>query len=209
MPILEPKIEQYLNDLLPERESVVQEMEEYAEANNFPIVGPLVGRLCYQIVKSINAKRIFEMGSGFGYSTYWLARGLAGDGKIIFTEYSQENIKRAEDFLGKTQALDKVEIIHGDAIEALENRDEEFDLILNDIDKEYYPKSLKVILPRLRKGGILITDNLIWNARVVEAEPDTQTRGIMEYTKMIYDSPDLWTTIIPLRDGVGISYKLN
>ncbi|MCH6559551.1 hypothetical protein IH799_04240 [candidate division KSB1 bacterium] len=98
MPILEPKIEQYLNDLLPERESVVQEMEEYAEANNFPIVGPLVGRLCYQIVKSINAKRIFEMGSGFGYSTYWLARGLAGDGKIIFTEYSQENIKRAEYF---------------------------------------------------------------------------------------------------------------
>ncbi|MCH8872704.1 O-methyltransferase [candidate division KSB1 bacterium] len=209
MPILGPKIEQYLNDLLPERESVVQEMEEYAEANNFPIVGPLVGRLCYQIVKSINAKRIFEMGSGFGYSTYWLARGLAGDGKIIFTEYSQENIKRAEDFLGKTQVLDKVEIIHGDAIEALENRDEEFDLILNDIDKEYYPKSLKVILPRLRKGGILITDNLIWNARVVEAEPDAQTRGIMEYTKMIYDSPDLWTTIIPLRDGVGISYKLN
>lgn len=209
MPILQPKIEQYLNDLLPERESVVQEMEEYAEANNFPIVGPLVGRLCYQIVKSINAKRIFEMGSGFGYSTYWLARGLAGDGKIIFTEYSQENIKRAEDFLGKTQVLDKVEIIHGDAIEALENRDEEFDLILNDIDKEYYPKSLKVILPRLRKGGILITDNLIWNARVVEAEPDAQTRSIMEYTKMIYDSPDLWTTIIPLRDGVGISYKLN
>ena len=209
MPILEPKIEQYLNDLLPERESVVQEMEEYAEANNFPIVGPLVGRLCYQIVKSINAKRIFEMGSGFGYSTYWLARGLAGDGKIIFTEYSQENIKRAEDFLGKTQVLDKVEIIHGDAIEALENRDVEFDLILNDIDKEYYPKSLKVILPRLRKGGILITDNLIWNGRVVEAEPDAQTRSIMEYTKMIYDSPDLWTTIIPLRDGVGISYKLN
>ncbi|MCH8980632.1 O-methyltransferase [candidate division KSB1 bacterium] len=209
MPILEPKIEQYLNDLLPERESVVQEMEEYAEANNFPIVGPLVGRLCYQIVKSINAKRIFEMGSGFGYSTYWLARGLAGDGKIIFTEYSQENIKRAEDFLGEALVLDKVEIIHGDAIEALENRDEEFDLILNDIDKEYYPKSLKVILPRLRKGGILITDNLIWNARVVEAEPDAQTRSIMEYTKMIYDSPDLWTTIIPLRDGVGISYKLN
>ncbi len=208
MPILEPKIEQYLNDLLPERESVVQEMEEYAEANQFPIVGPLVGRLCYQMVRSINAKRIFEMGSGFGYSTYWLARGLAGDGKIIFTEYSQENIKLAKDFLGKTQVLDKVEIIHGDAIEALENRDEEFDLIMNDIDKEYYPKSLKVILSRLRKGGILITDNLIWNARVVEAEPDTQTRGIMEYTKMIYDSPDFLTTIIPLRDGVGVSLKL-
>ena len=208
MPILQPKIEQYLNDLLPERESVVQEMEEYAEANQFPIVGPLVGRLCYQMVRSINAKRIFEMGSGFGYSTYWLARGLTGDGKIVFTEYSQENIKLATDFLGKTQVLDKVEIIHGDAIEALENRDEEFDLIMNDIDKEYYPKSLKVILSRLRKGGILITDNLIWNGRVVAADPDTQTQSIMEYTKMIYDSPDLYTTIIPLRDGVGVSLKL-
>ncbi|TDI81214.1 MAG: hypothetical protein E2O79_08090 [Caldithrix sp.] len=85
MPTLEPKIEQYLSDLLPEREPVVQEMEEYAEANQFPIVGPLVGRLCYQMVKSINANTIFEMGSGFGYSTYWLAKGLPDDGKIIFT----------------------------------------------------------------------------------------------------------------------------
>ena len=209
MPILEPKIGQYLNDLLPERGPVVQEMEKYAEANNFPIVGPLVGRLCYQLAKSINAKRIFEMGSGFGYSTYWLAKGLPDDGKVIFTEYSSDNIKLAEDFLGRTNVLDKVEIIQGDAIERLEKMDGEFDLILNDIDKEYYPKSLEVILPRLRKGGILITDNLIWNGRVVEADPDAQTRSILEYTKMIYDSPDLWTTIIPLRDGVGISYKLN
>ncbi len=137
MPILEPKIEKYLNDLLPERESVVREMEEYAEANQFPIVGPLVGRLCYQMVKSIKAKLIFEMGSGFGYSTYWLARALPDDGKIFFTEYSQDNIKLAEDFLGKAQVLDKVEIIHGDAIESLEKMDGEFDLILNDIDKEY------------------------------------------------------------------------
>ncbi len=208
MPILEPKIEQYLNDLLPERESVVREMEEYAEANQFPIVGPLVGRLCYQMVKSIKAKWIFEMGSGFGYSTYWLAKALPDDGKIFFTEYSQDNIKLAEDFLGKAQVLDKVEIIHGDAIESLEKMDGEFDLILNDIDKEYYPKSLEVILPRLRKGGILITDNLIWSGRVVEAEQDAQTRGIIGYTKMLYDSPDLWTTIIPLRDGVGVSLKL-
>lgn len=209
MPTLEPKIEQYLSDLLPEREPVVQEMEEYAEANQFPIVGPLVGRLCYQMVKSINANTIFEMGSGFGYSTYWLAKGLPDAGKIIFTEYSPNNIKLAKDFLGRARTLDKVEIIHGDAIDSLEKRNGEFDLILNDIDKEYYPKSLEVILPRLRKGGILITDNLIWSGRVAEAEPDAQTRSIIEYTKMLYDSPDLWTTIIPLRDGVGISYKLN
>ncbi len=208
MPILGPKIEQYLNDLLPERESVVREMEEYAEANQFPIVGPLVGRLCYQMARSINAKRIFEMGSGFGYSTYWLAKALPDDGQIFFTEYSQDNIKLAEDFLGKAQVLDKVEIIQGDAIRALENRDEEFDLIMNDIDKEYYPKSLKVILSRLRKGGILITDNLIWSGRIVNSEPDAQTRSIMQYTRLIYDSPDLWTTIIPLRDGVGMSLKL-
>jgi len=208
MPTLEPKIEKYLNDLLPERESVVREMEEYAEANQFPIVGPLVGRLCYQMVKSIKAKLIFEMGSGFGYSTYWLAKALPDDGKIFFTEYSQDNIKLAEDFLGKAQVLDKVEIIQGDAIRALENRDEEFDLIMNDIDKEYYPKSLKVILSRLRKGGILITDNLIWSGRIVNSEPDAQTRSIMQYTRLIYDSPDLWTTIIPLRDGVGMSLKL-
>ena len=208
MPILEPKIEQYLNNLLPERNRVVREMEEYAAANNFPIVGPMVGRLCYQMVKSINAKRIFEMGSGFGYSTYWLARGLPDNGKIVFTEYSPNNIKLAKDFLTKAQILDKVEIIHGDAIDNLEKMNREFDLILNDIDKEYYPKSLEVILPRLRKGGILITDNLIWSGRVVEGEPDAQTRSIIEYTKMLYDSPDLWTTIIPLRDGVGISLKL-
>ncbi len=209
MPILEPKIEHYLNDLLPEGDPVVQEMETYAEANDFPIVGPLVGRLCYQLAKSVHAKRIFEMGSGFGYSTYWLARGLPEKGKIFFTEYSLNNIKLARDFLARAQVLDRVEIIQDDAIESLEKAEGEFDLILNDIDKEYYPKSLKVILAKLRKGGILITDNLIWSGRVVEAEPDAQTRSIIEYTKMIYESPELWTTIIPLRDGVGISYKLS
>lgn len=208
MTIVEPKIEQYLNDRLPERDPIVKEMEEYAAEHRFPIVGPLVGRLCYQLVKAINANRIFEMGSGFGYSTYWFAKGLSHDGRIVFTEYSPNNIKLAEEFLGRAKVLDKVEIIHGDAIETLQQMDGHFDLIMNDIDKEYYPKSLEVILPRLRKGGILITDNLIWHGRVAEAEPDLQTLSIMEYTKSLYNSEDLWTTIIPLRDGVGVSLKL-
>ncbi|MFQ6112901.1 MAG: O-methyltransferase [bacterium] len=208
MQILEPNINQYLQALLPERDSILHEMEELAHERHFPIIGPLVGRLCYQLIKAINAKRIFEMGSGFGYSAYWMVMALAEDGKIIGTERSEENIRLARDFFQRGGLATKVEFLKGDALELIQKIEGQFDLIMNDVEKERYPAALEVIIPRLRPGGLLITDNMFWHGRVVETTPDRSTQGILKYTKSVYESKELWTTIIPLRDGVGVSLKL-
>ncbi len=208
MNLLDPEISRYLDELLPDRDPILLEMEKLAQDRQFPIVGPLVGRLCYQLVKTIHASRIFEMGSGFGYSGYWMAKALPENGKIICTESSTENIKRAANFFERGGLANKVEFRQGDALEIIQQVDGPFDVILNDVDKEDYPRALELMVPRLRKGGVLITDNLFWHGRVVEPHPDRATQGILQYTKSLYSSKELYTTIIPLRDGVGVSIKL-
>lgn len=207
MEIVKANIEEYVTHLPAENDPVLQKMEALAVKEDFPIVGPLVGRLCSQLVKMVNAKRIFELGSGFGYSAYWMAKALPDGGNIICTEWSAENIQRAKRFFQETSLENKVEFHQGDALEILEKHDGQFDIIFNDIHKELYPVSLEIIVPRLRPGGVLITDNLLWDGLVLTENPDETTECILEYTKQIYASPELYTTIIPFRDGVGVSLK--
>ena len=208
MPILDPKINAHLADCLPVRDSVLLEMERFAEKESFPIVGPLVGRLCYQIVKMLNAQRVLEMGSGFGYSAYWMAQALPEGGRIVLTEASAKNLSMAKGFFQEGNLDEMASFEHGNALEIIARAQGQFDVILNDIDKEDYPRSLPLILPRLRAGGVLISDNMLWGGRVVEPGPDESTRGILDYTKNLYETDQLWTTIVPLRDGVAISLKV-
>jgi predicted O-methyltransferase YrrM len=208
MEIITSEIERYLGELLPARDAVLVEMEKLAEERNFPIVGPQVGRFCFQLVKMINATRIFELGSGFGYSAYWMAQALSDGGKIICTEKSSDNIKLAHEFLNRGGLSNKVEFRRGNALDILQQFDGPFDIILNDINKEDYPRSLDLTIPRLRTGGLLVTDNLLWHGRVVEPNPIPGTRGVLEYNRIIFNHPQLFTTLIPLRDGVGLSMKI-
>lgn len=208
MNILAPEINTYLESLLPERDPILVEMEEVADKREFPIVGPLVGRLCAQIVHTIRARRVFEMGSGFGYSAFWMAKALPEGGKIICTEGSKDNIKEAKDYFKRGGLLDYVEFREGDALEIIQQTEGQFDLIINDVDKEQYPQALDLVVTRLRKGGMLITDNLLWHGRVLDKNPDRATQAVLNYTKSLYNSKHLLTTILPLRDGVGLSLKL-
>jgi len=207
--MLTPEINDYLEDLLPQRDPILLEMEELAERESFPIVGPLVGRLCAQIVQMIPARRIFEMGSGFGYSAYWMARALPDGGKIICSESSASNIEKAKSYFDRGGVSHLVDFHEGDALEIILQIEGQFDLIMNDVDKEQYPKVLELAVPRLRKGGLLITDNLLWHGRVLDENPDRATQAVLNYTKSLYESKHLWTTILPLRDGVGLSLKLS
>ncbi|NIR72877.1 O-methyltransferase [candidate division KSB1 bacterium] len=160
------------------------------------------------MAKATKAKRIFELGSGFGYSAYWMTLALPENGKIICTERSDENIKLAKNFFQQGKLLGKVEFHKGDALELIQQFEGQFDIILNDVDKQYYPRALELVVPRIRTGGLLITDNLLWHGRVVAPDNDPATQGILQYTKNVYASKELLTTIVPLRDGVGISLKL-
>ncbi len=207
--MLRPGIEAYLHRFIPDRDTILAEMEQLAEARHFPIVGPVVGRLLAQLAQLVGAERVLEMGAGFGYSAYWIARVLPPDGRLLAIERSAENARLAREWLGQARLDHKVEFIVGDALEVVAGLPGPFDLIFVDVDKEQYPASLSLTVPRLRPGGLLITDNILWSGRVLAPDPaEASTRGIQEYTRLIYENPDLYTTILPLRDGLAVSLKL-
>ena len=220
--VLHPSINEYLLDIIPDRDEVLSEMEAYARENRFPIVGPLVGRVLHQLVLLTNPTRIFEMGSGFGYSAYWMAKALRQpEAGIICTDGSQENADRAAGYLARGGIADRIDYRVGNALEIIDEADGEFDIIYNDIDKDGYPEAFRKAIPRLRSGGLFITDNMLWLGRVVTYDTDADvqgldeeeqwthktTVGVKELTRLLYSSPDVFTTIIPLRDGVSVAIK--
>jgi predicted O-methyltransferase YrrM len=208
MDIVNANIVDYLVNVTPDRDDVLEDMEQYALARNFPIIGPLVGRLLYILSKTTQATRILELGSGFGYSAYWFAKSLGKDGRIICTEGNPDNAKHAGVYFQRGKIANKIEFLVGDALKLIDSVEGQFDIIFNDIDKHQYPKAFRKALPRLRKGGLLISDNVLWSGKVLNHKPDTDTAGILTYNRLIYSSKELFTTIIPLRDGVSVSIKL-
>lgn len=209
MEILPAEIEAYLTRWVPDRDAILEEMERLAALRHFPIVGPVVGRLLAQLTLLTGARRILEMGAGFGYSAYWMARALPEGGRVIAIERAPDNLRLAREFFRKGGLIDRVEFRQGDALEVVQELSGLFDLIFVDLDKAQYPASLPLTLPRLKRGGLLLTDNLLWGGRVLALDPrEESTRSIQEYTRLLYRTPDLYTTILPLRDGIALSLKL-
>lgn len=206
--IVNPDIEDYLLDLTPVKDDVLKEMEQYAGENDFPIVGPLVGRFLSQITLMTGARRVLELGSGFGYSAFWFARSVGEGGSVVFTELSPENSRLAEDYLTRAGIRDRVEIITGNALEILDSTEDEFDIIFNDIDKEYYPLVVDKAYAKLKQGGLLITDNVLWFGRVMGGDNSPSTKGVREFTRLLLSREGFFTTIIPIRDGISLSLKL-
>lgn len=206
---LNPEIEDYLLSWVPAREPVLQVMEEMAAKRDFPIIGPLVGPFLTQFARLTRAKRILELGSGFGYSAAWFARGLAPGGQIICTDKSRRNAQLARKFFAKAGIADRIRFEVGDALVILDRLPGRFDIILNDVDKADYSLVLAKAVPRLRQGGLLVTDNVLWQGQVLTA---TARRGpahaVRDYTRLAYADPRLLTTILPIRDGVAVSLKL-
>lgn len=208
MNIIDPKIEAYLYDVIPYRDAVLTAMEEYAAKNNFPIVGPLVGRLLYVMTQATGAKRILELGSGFGYSAYWFAKAAGKDGIVLCTDSSEDNAEKAKEYFRKGKISNRLQFHVEPALSIFDLIEGEFDIIFNDVVKELYPKVFKKAVARLKKGGLLITDNALWKGKVLDEQPDAATAGVLTYTRLVYSSRELFNTIIPLRDGVIVSVKL-
>jgi len=203
-------VERYIYSLLPARDRVLQEMEGVAYQHGIPIIGPVVARVIYQYATLIGARRVFEMGSAIGYSTIWLARAVGDGGKVYYTDGSQSNASEAAGYFERAGVTDRIEILVGNSLDLIDQVEGSFDLIFNDVDKHYYPQVFHKAVPRLRKGGLFITDNVLWSGRVTRpAHPgDRDTAGIQEFNRLIYSSPDLLTTILPIRDGLAVCTKL-
>jgi caffeoyl-CoA O-methyltransferase len=201
-------VDDYLYSMLPQRDEVLTEMETYATEHNVPIVGPAVARVLEQLARTINARTVFELGSAIGYSTIWWARAVGEAGRVVYTDGDRKNAERARGYFARAGVSERITIHTGDALEFLSEQKQEFDVIFSDVDKEDYPRVLRLVSPRLRKGGLFITDNVLWSGRVAEKNPtDASTKAILEFNRKLYDSNEFYTTILPIRDGLAVAWK--
>lgn len=201
-------IEDYIYSLLPPRDEVLAVMEAEAAKRNIPIVGPAVARLLHQLALISGAKTVFELGSAIGYSTIWWARAVGDGGRVIYTDGDQKKADEARGYFERAGVADRITIKVGDALEFLSEEKQQFDIIFCDLDKEDYPRALRLALPRLRKGGLLVADNVLWSSKVTQANPtEASTKAIQEFNRLLYAAPDLFTTILPIRDGVAVAVK--
>lgn len=203
-----PAVEDYIYSLLPPRDEVLTEIEAEAAKRDVPIVGPAVGRILYQLALMIGAKTVFELGSAIGYSTIWWARAVGEDGRVIYTDGDRKKAEEARGYFDRAGVSGRITLKTGDALELLSEEKQQFDIIFNDVDKEDYPRVFKLVLPRLRKGGLFVTDNVLWSGKVAQKNPtEASTKAILEINRLLYTSPDFFTTILPIRDGVAVAIK--
>ncbi len=208
MEIINTKINDYVQKVMPARDAQQKEMEKYASRNGFPIIGPWAGSFLRQMAYAINAQKVFEMGSGYGYSAYWFAGGMRNGGRIICTDGDENNKAKAMDFLKRGGFDAMVDFKVGNALDIIKGYDGPFDIILNDINKESYPEAFDLAIARLRQGGLFITDNVLWSGRILAAKKTKESLAILEFNRKLFGSPGLISSIVPIRDGLGMAVKL-
>jgi predicted O-methyltransferase YrrM len=213
MDIVHPAVERYMTDLArADDEPVLLEMEALAEQRGFPIIGRLCGQLLEVMARGVDARRIFELGSGFGYSAYWFSRAVEPGGEIHLSDGDPDNIRKARDFLGRARLDGPVSFHVGDALEALASTEGQFDIVYCDIDKDGYPDAWEAAQSRVRVGGLYICDNMLWSGRVTGAsgEPDVRegyTEAIDRTNRAVAGNGAWRSTIVPTRDGVLVAVR--
>jgi predicted O-methyltransferase YrrM len=208
-PLVSSELDRYLIDVLPPREPVLAEVEAAARERNVPIVGPAVATLLALLARSIGARRVCELGSAIGYSTAFFARAVGPGGNVLYTDGSEKNAREAAGYFERMGLSDRIDVRVGDAVTTLESTSGEFDVVFIDIDKDGYPQALEAAAPRVRSGGYLLADNVLWSGRVVDPTlRDPATEGIREFNRRLFARRDFESVIVPLRDGVAIARKL-
>jgi len=203
-------ISRYQEEIMPERPEVLREMEARARQERFPIVGPAVGQLLYVLTRLSRARRVFELGSGFGYSTAWFAMGVRdnGGGEVMHVVWDEALSNSARGYLGRLGLDGIVQYRVGEAVSELSKTSGTFEIIFNDINKKGYPASFPVIKSRLAAGGLLIVDNMLWSGRVLDpAADDPDTAGVRELTRTVFADPGFASVLLPLRDGVMLALR--
>jgi predicted O-methyltransferase YrrM len=208
--LISPEVSAYLDSLVAPRHAVLTAMEAEAAETKFPIIGPASGQLCYLVTRLTGARTVFELGSGFGYSTAWFARGVKenGGGTVHHVVWDDELSTKARAHLESLGLADQVAFHVGEAVATLREAAGQFDLIFNDIDKRGYPEALDVIATKLRPGGVLIADNLLWSGRIFDPNdrsPDTE--GIRSFTRRVMEDAAWAASLVPIRDGVLVARR--
>lgn len=206
--IVSPETEAYLDRLQPTQDALQNAMEASGQKRGFPIIGPLVGRLCYQWALGIGARSVFEMGSGFGYSTLHFARAVGPKGRVVHTDGDKGLSKEAREWLGQAGLDQRVDFRVGNAMDLLRQDPATYDVVFIDVDKEQYPEAFAAARTHVRVGGLIITDNTLWQGKAaLSGKADAATKGVQEYNRLAFNDPGLHSVLVPIRDGVTVSLR--
>jgi caffeoyl-CoA O-methyltransferase len=205
---MDDAVEAYLTELagVEHDDPVLADMEARAQEHHFPIVGRATGRYLELAARSVGARRVIELGSGYGYSAYWFARAVGPGGEVVCTDGDAGNAGLAEEYLTKAGLWDRVRYRVGDALEGLAAEPREFDVVYCDVDKFGYPDCWRAGCERIRVGGLWLCDNVIWNGRVATGTDQEGQRGwtaaIREHNRLVAEDARYVGSIVPVRDGV-------
>jgi predicted O-methyltransferase YrrM len=219
MRLLTEQTERFVRAMVPDRDDTLREMERHGEEIGFPTVGPAVGGFLRLVARMVEAERVFEFGSGFGYSAYWFAGALPDDGRVVLTEHDSDELDDAREFLERGGYADRAVFEEGDALETVERYDGPFDVVLIDCHKEGYPDAYEAVREKVAQGGVVVADNAMESGiqdfeqitELVEGgdpdDVDAQTRGIADYLLAVRDDPEFETVTVPLGEGIAVSYR--
>jgi len=222
MELLPAQTQRFVSAMVPDRDDTLREMEAHGEDVGFPTVGPEVGGFLRLVARTVEAERVFEFGSGFGYSAYWFAEALSEDGEIVLTEYDADELDRAREYLAEGGYDDLAVFEEGDALETIQRHDGPFDVVLVDCHKSGYPDAFDAVREKVAEGGVVIADNAMHSgAQDFEAilellegtDPDgmdridADTRGVADYLLTVREDPDFETVAIPLGQGIAVSFR--
>jgi predicted O-methyltransferase YrrM len=211
------EMEAFAATLGPDLDEVQRDMEARVEDEWFPTVGPAVGGWLYLLATTVDACRVFEFGSGFGYSAYWFARALPADGEVVLTEVDEDELDEARTFLARGGFDDRARFEHGDAIEIVDRYEGPFDVVLLDNEKHRYVEAFEAAREKVPVGGVVCADNVTAGpvgfetvAALVDGEDvdaDESERGIVDYLHRVRGDPDFETALLPLGEGVAVSVR--
>jgi predicted O-methyltransferase YrrM len=219
MELLPEQTQRFVAAMVPERDDTLREMEAHGEELGFPTVGPEVGGFLRLVARMVAAERVFEFGSGFGYSAYWFAEALPADGEVVLTEHDTDELAEARDFLERGGYADRAVFEDGDALETVERYDGPFDVVLIDCHKSGYPHAFDAVAEKVAEGGVVIADNAMESGiqdfetilEIVEGgDPDwvdDNTRGIADYLLTVREDDAFETVAIPLGEGIAVSFR--
>jgi caffeoyl-CoA O-methyltransferase len=201
-------IEDYLKRLVPQRDALLQRMEQEAQERDIPIIGPYAGRFLYALAKLARARSILEFGTAIGYSAIWFGQATAGwNGRVTTVEIDPQIAQEARSNIKEAGLSERIDVRLGDAVETVKMLAGPYDLVFIDGDKHQYVQLVELSLPKVASGGLILADNVLWSGRIVEKKPDDTTRAIIEFNQFISTHPQLETVIVPMRDGISVSIK--
>ena len=213
-------IERFVEATGPGHSEIQSEMADYAEEHGFPIIGPGAGGVLQMLARLTRARRVFEFGSGYGYSATWFLSGMPDAGEVILTEFDAEELDMAREFFERAGLSDRATFEEGDAVSIVDDHEGPFDLVLIDHQKHRYAEAFENVRAKVPPGGAIVADNIVSGpvdfdallAHVADgesiADADEHTRGIADYLATVRGDPDFETVVLPVSEGIAVSVRI-